>query len=30
VLETGGLMLGEEVKLSAEIQLVKQAAAVAA
>jgi polyisoprenoid-binding protein YceI len=30
VLETGGLMLGEEVKINSEIQLVKQAAAVAA
>ncbi|MEI6946295.1 YceI family protein [Paraflavisolibacter sp. H34] len=30
VLETGGLMLGEEVKINAEIQLVKQAATVAA
>lgn len=29
-LETGGLMLGEEVKLQAEIQVVKQAVAVAA
>jgi polyisoprenoid-binding protein YceI len=30
VLETGGLMLGEEVKINSEIQLVKQAATVAA
>lgn len=30
VLDTGGLGLGEEVKISAEIQLVKEAAAVAA
>jgi polyisoprenoid-binding protein YceI len=30
VLETGGLMLGEEVKINSEIQLVKQAASVAA
>ena len=30
VLETGGLMLGEEVKINSEIQLVKQAANVAA
>ncbi len=30
VLETGGLMLGEEVKIHSEIQLVKQAATVAA
>jgi polyisoprenoid-binding protein YceI len=30
VLETGGLMLGEEVKIHSEIQLVKQAIAVAA
>ena len=30
VLETGGLMLGEEVKVQAEVQLVKQAASVAA
>ncbi|HET7178449.1 MAG TPA: YceI family protein [Chryseosolibacter sp.] len=29
-LETGGVMLGEEVKIHGEIQLVKQAAAVAA
>jgi len=29
-LETGGLVLGEEVKINSEIQLVKQAAAVAA
>lgn len=30
VLETGGLMLGEDVKIHSEIQLVKQAATVAA
>src|SRR5437764_1135378 len=30
VLETGGLMLGEEVKINSEVQLVKQAAIVAA
>ncbi len=30
VLETGGLMLGEEVKIHSEIQLVKEAIAVAA
>ncbi|MDB5232280.1 MAG: hypothetical protein JWN76_3085 [Chitinophagaceae bacterium] len=30
VLETGGLMLGEEVKINGEIQLVKQAATVSA
>ena len=30
VLETGGLMLSEEVKINSEIQLVKQAALVAA
>jgi len=30
VLETGNLMLGEEVKINSEIQLVKQAALVAA
>jgi len=30
VLETGGLMLGEEVKINSEIQLIKQAIAVAA
>jgi polyisoprenoid-binding protein YceI len=30
VLETGGLMLGEEVKIHSEIQLVKAANAVAA
>jgi len=30
VLETGGLMLGEEVKINSEVQLVKQAASVAA
>src|SRR5690606_1417896 len=30
VMETGGLMLGEEVKISADIQLIKEAAAVAA
>jgi polyisoprenoid-binding protein YceI len=29
-LETGGLVLGEEVKINSEIQLVKQAASVAA
>jgi polyisoprenoid-binding protein YceI len=29
-LETGGVMLGEEVKINSEIQLVKQAVAVAA
>jgi polyisoprenoid-binding protein YceI len=29
-LETGGLVLGEEVKINSEVQLVKQAAAVAA
>lgn len=29
-LETGGLMLGEEVKLQSEVELVKQVAAVAA
>lgn len=29
-LETGGLVLGEEVRINSEIQLVKQAAAVAA
>jgi polyisoprenoid-binding protein YceI len=29
-LETGGLLLGEEVKINSEVQLVKQAAAVAA
>jgi polyisoprenoid-binding protein YceI len=30
VLETGGVMLGEEVKISSEIQLVKQAVSAAA
>lgn len=30
VLETGGVMLGEEVRISSEIQLVKQAVSVAA
>ena len=30
VMETGGLMLGEEVKIHAEIELVKEVAAVAA
>jgi|SRR5687767_7329968 len=30
VLETGGLMLGEEVKINSEIQLMKQAATIAA
>src|SRR3982751_758585 len=30
VLETGGLMLGEEVKINSEVQLVKQAVSVAA
>jgi polyisoprenoid-binding protein YceI len=30
VLETGGLMLGEEVKVQAEVQLVKQVASIAA
>jgi polyisoprenoid-binding protein YceI len=29
-LETGGLVLAEEVKINSEVQLVKQAAAVAA
>lgn len=29
-LETGGLVLGEEVKINSEVQLVKQAASVAA
>jgi len=30
VLETGGVMLGEEVKFTGEIQLLKQAVSVAA
>jgi polyisoprenoid-binding protein YceI len=29
-LETGGLVLGEEVRINSEVQLIKQAASVAA